>query len=135
VVEEGEAHLPDNIAGLQITLAVIAALVAIAGIVLGYLVYERRRIKAVEPRLLANAYYYDDGVSALVGGPGRQAAEGVLWFDTNVVDGAVNGSAGIVRRGGERLRKLQTGLVRSYAVGIGVGAVVLLAWFVTRGIV
>ena len=32
------------------------------------------------------------------------------------------------------LRHLQTGYVRNYALGIGIGAVVLLGWFVSRGV-
>jgi hypothetical protein len=36
------------------------------------------------------------------------------------------------RAGGGRLRRVQTGLVRTYAAGVGVGAVLLLAWFLVR---
>ena len=45
---------------------------------------------------------------------------------------AVNGvGAGALGLGG-RLRGLQNGLIRSYALGIGIGAVLLLAYIVTR---
>ena len=49
-----------------------------------------------------------------------------------VVDGAVNGVAAVVRGGGRGLRVLQTGFVRSYALGVAVGVVGLLAYFLTR---
>ena len=35
---------------------------------------------------------------------------------------------------GTGLRRLQTGYVRNYALGIAVGAVALLAWFISRGV-
>ena len=65
-----------------------------------------------------------------MGGPGYEAAEGAAWFDANVVDGAVEGTAVAVRDAAGELRKSQSGFVRAYAALIGVGVVVLLAWFV-----
>ena len=53
-------------------------------------------------------------------------------FDQRVVDGAVNGVGGAAKQVGDGLRPLQTGFVRSYALGIAVGAVLLLAYVVTR---
>ena len=51
------------------------------------------------------------GRQRFMGGPGREAFEGTAWFDANVVDGAVNGTAAAVRgaagelaQGPERLR-------------------------------
>jgi len=73
-------------------------------------------------------------VSAIVGGPGRAAFGGVAAFDAKIVDGAVNGIGTEVRAASGLLRKVQSGLVRSYAFVIGLGAVALLAWFLLRGI-
>ena len=95
----------------------------------------RRRVKAVEPAVLANAWYYDKAVTDFMGGPGREAFEAAAWFDANVVDGAVNGTGRAVRGAAGELRKGQSGYVRGYAGIIGIGVVVLLAWFVVvRGI-
>jgi NADH-quinone oxidoreductase subunit L len=52
--------------------------------------------------------------------------------ERTVIDGAVNGVAGVVRGGGKGLRVLQSGYVRSYALGVAVGVVGLLAYFLTR---
>jgi NADH-quinone oxidoreductase subunit L len=120
--------------GAQWVFAVVSALVGIGGIAVAWLVYDRRRVKAVEPEILAHAWYYDEGVSAFMGGPGYQAFDDVAWFDHNVVDGAVNGVGKLSRFTGRALRHVQTGYVRNYALGIGIGAVALLAWFVSRGI-
>jgi NADH-quinone oxidoreductase subunit L len=132
VVGGAEAHL-DVATGLKWVLAIIATIAALSGLALGYLVYERRRLKAVEPEFLAHAWYYDEAVSAFMGGPGEEAFDGVALFDKEVVDGAVNGTGGGFRLIGRGLRRAQTGFVRNYALGIGVGAVLLLVWFVTRG--
>jgi len=136
VIEIGEAEIGGTWAEENATLLlVLAAVVAIVGIVAAWLVYERKRAKPVEPTVLANAWYYDRAVSDFMGGPGRQGFEGAAWFDANVVDGAVSGTGRAVRATGGELRRSQSGYVRGYAGIIGVGVVLLLGWFVVvRGI-
>jgi NADH-quinone oxidoreductase subunit L len=132
----GEAQIDGTWADEHIVvLAVIALTVAIAGIIAAYLVYERKRVKAIEPPVLANAWYYDRAVTEFMGGPGREAFEGTAWFDAHVVDGAVNGAATTVREIAGVVRRGQSGYVRAYAGIIGVGVAVVLVWFVVaRGI-
>ena len=136
VVEFGEANIDGTWAFDNKTiLMLIATAAAVVGIILAWLVYERGRIKAYEPSVLANAWYYDRAVTDFMGGPGEDAFEGAAWFDANVVDGAVNGTGRVVRDVAGELRKGQTGYVRGYAGIIGIGAVILLGWFVVvRGI-
>jgi NADH-quinone oxidoreductase subunit L len=115
-------------------LLVVAIVIAVAGVVASIAVYAKGKYKAIEPKILADAWRYDSAVSAIVGGPGRAAFGGVAAFDAKIVDGAVNGIGTEVRAASGLLRKIQSGLVRSYAFVIGLGAVVLLAWFLLRGI-
>ncbi len=115
-------------------LLVVAIIIAVSGVVAAIAVYAKGKFKAIEPKILADAWRYDSAVSAIVGGPGRAAFGGVAAFDAKIVDGAVNGIGTEVRAASGLLRKVQTGLVRSYAFVIGLGAVVLLAWFLLRGI-
>lgn len=115
-------------------LLVVAILIAVSGVVASIAVYARGKFKIIEPQILADAWRYDSAVSAIVGGPGRVAFGGVAAFDAKVVDGAVNGIGTEVRAASGLLRKIQSGFVRSYAFVIGLGAVVLLAWFLLRGI-
>jgi NADH-quinone oxidoreductase subunit L len=135
-VEFAEADIHDTWAyDNKYLLLVIAVVVAVVGIALGWLVYERRRLRAVEPRVLEQAWYYNRTVSAFMGGPGRRAFDALAWFDQHVIDGAVNGVGRLVRTAGGTLRRGQTGYVRNYAGVIGVGVVLLLGWFVlVRGI-
>ena len=111
----------------------VAIVVALAGIALSVAVYAKRRLPAVEPKLLENAWYYDASVARVVGGPGAAAFRGVTAFDARVVDGAVNGTAALARGLGSVVRRSQTGFVRAYAAIIALGTVGLLAWFVWRG--
>ena len=134
VVEVGERSLKGGTEDIKWVLAGIATLGAIVGIIGAYLVYSKQKVKAIEPTILANAWYYDKGISDFMGGPGRDSFEGVAWFDANVIDGAVNGTGRAVQGVAGVIRKAQSGLVRTYAAIIGVGVVLLLAWFFIRGV-
>jgi NADH-quinone oxidoreductase subunit L len=131
VIGENEAHITVETA-TKVGLAVVAVIVGLVGIAAAAAVYLQKRRAPIEPELLEEAWYYDRSISAFMDGPGRQGFEGVAAFDRNVVDGAVNGVAALVRGGGRGLRVLQSGFVRSYALGVAVGVVGLLAYFLTR---
>ena len=135
VVEAGERQIRTGTEDLKWVLAGIATLFALAGIAAAIMVYSKHKIKAVEPTILANAWNYDKGVSAFMGGPGRKSFDAVAWFDTNIVDGAVNGTGRAVQAIAGVVRKGQTGLVRTYAALIGVGVVAMLVWFFVRGVI
>ena len=135
VVHHSEVSIADTWAySNKWLLLVVAILIAVSGVVAAIAVYSKGKFKIIEPKILADAWRYDSAVSAIVGGPGRAAFGGVAAFDAKVVDGAVNGIGIEVRAASGLLRKVQSGLVRSYAFVIGLGAVVLLAWFLLRGI-
>ncbi len=135
-VVPGEADIQDTWAyDNKYLFLVVAIVVALAGIAVAWLVYQRRRIKAVEPRILAEGWYYDRAITEFMGGPGRQGFGGAAWFDAKVIDGTVNGAGRTVRALAFIGRKVQSGYVRAYAGVIGVGVVLLLVWFVLiRGI-
>ena len=133
VTEEAERQL-DVTTGTKWVLACIAVAAALVGISLAYAVYQKHRLKAVEPTVLANAWYVDAAYAAAIGGPGQETFEFITYeVDAKVVDGAVNGTAALVREVGGQSRKLQTGFVRNYALGVAMGAALLLGWFVYRG--
>ena len=54
--------------------------------------------------------------------PGAQLTHALVEFDNRDVDGSVNALAGLVGRISERLRGLQTGFARNYALSMFVGA-------------
>ena len=67
-----------------------------------------------------------------MGGPGRVLFQRTADADRVVVDGMVNGVAGGVGIAGTQVRRLQSGLVRVYALTVALGAALLLAWFLLR---
>ena len=131
----GEIEPHSLATGTKVGLALAATLAALAGLGLAYVTWYRKRPQEnenLEPAILEQAWRYDEAVAAVVGGPGRAAAAGAALFDKRVVDGAVNGVATLVRQGGDRLRKVQTGYVRNYALGLAAGVVLLLGWTLVR---
>ncbi len=135
VVEESEANITGTWAHHnKYLLLIVAAVIAIVGISAALAVYAKRVVKPIEPKVLENAWYYDAAASRVVSGPGATAFNAVAWVDANIVDGAVNGVATLVRSAAGVTRKAQSGFVRTYAAVIGLGAVALLAWFIFRSI-
>ncbi|HET9441957.1 MAG TPA: NADH-quinone oxidoreductase subunit L, partial [Acidimicrobiales bacterium] len=129
------AH-PTLTTGTKVGLAAAATAAALAGIGIAWTRWYARRPeenRALEPVILQRAWGVDDAYSAAVGGPGRVAAAfAAFTVDKGIIDGAVNGVATLVRNGGGALRKVQTGFVRNYALGIAGGAVAILVWTLAR---
>jgi len=57
--------------------------------------------------------------------PGQYLTRSLVYFDNRGVDGAVNGIAALVGGTSGRLRRFQTGFVRSYALAMLGGALLL----------
>ena len=121
----------------QASMALIAVLGAVGGLVLAFLLYYRRRWadRPAEPRVLLKGWYYDSTIAAFMGGPGRRGFDAVAWFDRHVIDGAVNGVAAVVRGVGSGVRRTESGFVRAYAGFVAGGAVLLVFVMVLRGVV
>ena len=135
VIEFGEADIKKSWAyDNKWLLLGLAVVVAFAGIAASIAVYAKKKAKAVEPAILADAWRYDSAVSSLVGGPGKAAFNALALFDAKVVDGAVNGAGIVTRSTSGVVRKVQTGFVRSYAVILSIGVLLVLAWFLFRGV-
>ncbi len=115
-------------------LAILAILGASIGVIAAVFVYLKKRIATnkIEHPILEEAWKFDSMVSQFMGGSGRKSFEATTWFDQNIIDGAVNGVGKITQRVSTRLRSAQTGLIRSYALGMVIGAVAIIAYFVSR---
>ena len=115
-------------------LAFVAIGVGAIGMAVAYTVYMKKTINPArfERKVLADAWGYDRAVSAFMGGPGALLFSAIAWFDANIIDGIVNGTASAVRGSGGVVRKFQSGYVRTYALGISAGSVALLVWFLVR---
>ncbi len=70
--------------------------------------------------------FFEDAFNeALFMRPGQYLTRSLVWFDVKVIDGAVNGTAALIGGSSGRLRRWQTGFVRSYALSMFAGAVLL----------
>ena len=136
-----EPVLPASIApdphlgtGLKVTLGVAVTVLCVIGVVAGLVPWDRKaEHPELEPAVLAHGWYYDEALAAFVSGPGTELADITAYnIDHDTIDGAVNGVAWLVRHGGGAVRKLQTGYVRNYALGVAGGAVVLLFYVALR---
>ncbi|GHJ34860.1 NADH-quinone oxidoreductase subunit L [Streptomyces sp. TS71-3] len=114
-----------------VTIATMVLLVVGAGI--AYLQYGRRPVPAVAPRgsLLTRAarrdLLQDDFNHVVLVRGGEHLTRSLVYLDHSLVDGVVNGTAAGFGGLSGRLRRLQNGYARSYAVSMFGGAAIIVA--------
>ncbi|MGH9103623.1 MAG: NADH-quinone oxidoreductase subunit L [Acidimicrobiales bacterium] len=120
--------------GATVGLEIADAVVAVTGAGLAVAIWGRRwQNPALEPRILRLGWGLDILYDATIGRPGAAlAAFAATTFDRSTIDGAVEGAGRLVRITASRLRHVQTGYVRNYALGVALGAVLLLGWALSR---
>ncbi|ARX85676.1 MULTISPECIES: NADH-quinone oxidoreductase subunit L [Streptomyces] len=107
--------------------------VLVIGVTLAWLQYGRRPVPSVAPRgsLLTRAarrdLLQDDFNHVVLVRGGEHLTRSLVYVDHTLVDGVVNGTAASVGGLSGRLRKLQNGFARSYAVSMFGGVAVLIA--------
>jgi len=120
--------------------SVLSPLLVAAGIVGAFLFYRRGTIAEVAPARVssltraARADLYGDALNeAAFMRPGQQLTRSLVYFDNRGVDGAATGLAALVGGTSGRVRRLQTGFVRTYALSMLAGsALVILALLAVR---
>jgi len=119
----------------KVALAMISVCAAVAGISLAVLSWLTRRIPTdrLEPDFLENAMYVDSTYARVVDGIGTSSFQGAADIDERFVDGTVNTVGKLTMRLGRLIRPAQSGYIRNYAVGVALGALVLVA-FLTWGL-
>lgn len=108
--------------------------VSLLGVLAGYLFVGRSPVPVQRPQRVSPvvaAARADLGANAFneafIERPGIALTGLLAWFDDRGIDGAVNGTASAFGGGSGRLRRLQTGFVRSYALSMLGGAVIVVA--------
>ena len=76
-----------------------------------------------------NKWWFDELNDLLWIRVGGRVAAFLWWFDRTIVDGTVNGVGALTRDAGGGLRRIQTGRVQNYALGIAVGLLVMAGSF------
>ncbi|NSC23286.1 NADH-quinone oxidoreductase subunit L [Streptomyces albus subsp. chlorinus] len=124
-------HGHSPVSATTVTTATVVALVI--GVGAAWLQYGRRPVPAVAPRgsLLTRAarrdLLQDDFNHVVLVSGGTHLTRSLVYLDHKLVDGAVNGTAAGFGGLSGRLRRLQNGFARSYAVSMFGGAAVLIA--------
>ncbi|MGH3472418.1 MAG: NADH-quinone oxidoreductase subunit L, partial [Nocardioidaceae bacterium] len=126
------------ISSLAISLLALA-LVAI-GIAIAWLVFGRSRVPVIAPSRVspvtnaARADLYGDAFNESVFmRPGQYLTRSLVYVDNRGIDGIVNGIAALVGGTSGRIRRWQTGFVRSYALSMLAGsALVVVAMLAVR---
>jgi NADH-quinone oxidoreductase subunit L len=80
-------------------------------------------------RASLNKWWFDELNDLLFIRIGGRVAAALWWFDRVIVDGAVNGVGLLTRDAGGGLRRIQTGRVQNYALGIAIGLIVMAGSF------
>jgi NADH-quinone oxidoreductase subunit L len=114
-------------------LGTITLVVVAIGVGVAYVVFGQRRVPATQPvgvsvvTTAARRNLYADAFNeAVLMRPGQWLTSALVFFDNRGVDGAVNGLAAGLGGGSARLRRSQTGFVRSYALSMLGGSVAVL---------
>ena len=158
-----ETHLP---AGTEILLMMVSVGVAVAAIYAAYAVYVKRRGEPARRfsekfktlyRTVSRKYYVDEAYNKIFVGGVFAAGRTADWIDRRIIDGLVDGAAGLARRvsrlaiffdervvddavngvgrvhliASSLLRRLQTGYIYNYALAVVLGAALVITLVVT----
>jgi NADH-quinone oxidoreductase subunit L len=130
--------------GIDGVLILLSVVVASVGVVLAWWLFgvsfpglrhegEPERVTAFAGRApflyraSLNKWWFDELYDLLFIRIGGRVAAFLWWFDVHVVDGTVNGIGRLATDIGRELRRIQTGRVQNYALGIAVGMLVVAA--------
>ena len=137
----GQSTEPFALFGIDGALILVSVAVATIGLVIGMALfgYFRRsgRPRTVEAitastgatrflyRASLNKWWFDDLNHLLFMVIGGRIANALWWFDRTVIDGTVNAVGRITVDAGGGLRRIQTGHVQNYALGIAIGLIIM----------
>ncbi|MFJ6781809.1 NADH-quinone oxidoreductase subunit L [Streptomyces yangpuensis] len=127
----GYEHGNPPVSAMTVTAATMVMLLVGVGIAWG--MYGRRPVPVLAPRgsFLTRAarrdLYQDDFNHVVLVRGGEHLTRSLVYVDHSLVDGVVNGTAASVGGLSGRLRKLQNGYARSYAVSMFGGTAILIA--------
>ncbi|MDZ4267549.1 MAG: NADH-quinone oxidoreductase subunit L [Mycobacterium sp.] len=129
VVGSHEIH---HVLPVWVVTVIVLSVVAV-GIAVAYRMYGSRSVPDEVPAgsaltVAARRDLYGDAFNEKVlMRPGMLITRGLVEIDDEAVDGAGSGLAALVGRGSDRLRQVQTGFARSYALAMLTGTVLVVA--------
>jgi NADH-quinone oxidoreductase subunit L len=124
---------PSPAHGIWSTPGIIALVLVVVGCAIAWFMYERVPVPSTAPRgsfatVAARKDLYGDAFNeSVLMRPGQWLTRLSVFFDGRGVDGLVNTVAATIGGTSGRLRRIQTGYARSYALSMLIGAVLLVA--------
>ena len=109
---------------------------ALSGILLAWLTYQRRAISADAlagffgpiRRAAIAKFWLDDIYAGIYRHVLLALSRAVGWVDRYLVDGVLNVVSAWTLDGGDGLRRMQTGKVQDYVFAVGIGLLALMVW-------
>jgi NADH-quinone oxidoreductase subunit L len=123
--------VPPTLHGIWTRAGVAALVLVVIGAAIAWALYGRREVPVTAPAgnpvtVAARKDLYGDAINeGLLMRPGQWLTRLSVYFDNRGVDGLVNTVAATFGGTSGRMRKLQSGFVRSYALSMLVGGVLL----------
>jgi NADH-quinone oxidoreductase subunit L len=114
--------------------SVLTVVISLLGVGAAWLFVGRKEVPVERPervsvlvRAARNDLYGNTLNETLVARPGTWLSRALVYVDNRGVDGAVNGLSALLGGASGRLRRLQTGFVRSYALSMLGGTFLIVA--------
>jgi len=114
-----------------LALTAIVTLTVAVGVFIAWRTYGTKEVPVTAPRgsvltRAARADLYGDALNeAVLMRPGQWTTRWLVWFDNRGLDGGVNGLAALIGGTSGQVRRAQTGYVRSYALAMLGGALLV----------
>jgi NADH-quinone oxidoreductase subunit L len=132
----GELREAEHTAIPHSLIPILTIVLSVLGVLLAWLVVGRRDVPVVAPERVsfpvraARRDLYGNALNeTLIARPGTWLTRALVYVDNKGVDGLVNGIAAGFGGSSGRLRRLQTGFVRSYAASMLAGSILVLIAF------
>jgi NADH-quinone oxidoreductase subunit L len=130
-VDHAAAGTGSHNPGATLILLLVGAIIGWGGWFMGRSMGLRQGDRAVLPASTHNLSL-DAIYNATFARGGLALSAALRWIDDNIVDGIVNGVGGFFGQVSSALRLTQTSFVRNYALGMAVGAAVIIALFIVN---
>jgi NADH-quinone oxidoreductase subunit L len=129
-------HHPEEAIEAPRWLSPLAIGVALSGVLLAYLTFQRKSIDAETlasstgplRSAAAHGFWIDEAFVAIYRGILMTFASLIGWIDRYLVDGILNVVSAWTVSSGDALRRIQTGKVQDYVLAVAAGALVVLWW-------
>ena len=131
-----------DVSSMEYVLMIASVAIAGAGIYFARMIYLRKKEIAERAavrfprlyRLLLNKYFVDEFYDTTVINPTVKGSQKLLWkgMDVSVIDGLINFGAKATEYASQFFRRLQTGVVQTYAITFVAGILFILGWLIIR---